>query len=174
MSNLASNPWSFAPSDVNVATVSTIASNSDGTVTLTTTAAATFVAGQSLTIIGVTNPIYNGFYFLLTATSTTVYQLVPQPFVPNRIPPGTASSASGTAILNQYNSAVRIEDLSWQNVTTATQTLDVRDRNGNIIWQAAIGATAPTSASQNRGKLMWVWGISINVMSTGLLLVTIN
>lgn len=171
--NIASNPWSFVSTDVLVATP--VASpnglilNSDGTVTITT-GATTFAASNGITVINATNSAYNGFYKCITATSTTVYQCAPQ-FV---IPAGTAGSGGGTAILNQVSQTVRIEDLSWQNVPVSA-TLDIRDRNGNVVWQASTAATYISGNAQNRGKVYWVQGISINVLQAGsIVIVTVN
>src|SRR5262249_49711340 len=141
-----------------------------------------FTNNQYVTIIGANVAAYNGFYMVLTQTSTTVYQLVPQPFVPNRIPAGTgAAGAAGNVLFNQYNSPVRCEDISWQGLSALSTAsfLDIRDRNGNIIWQAfASGATPATTnypPSQNRGKLFWVWGVSLFLLPANTtVLMTIN
>lgn len=184
MSNLASNPWSFVNGDVNTAAITSLVLNSDGTVTLTCTGAPTtpYTANQFVTIINAGVAAYNGFYMVITQTSTTVYQLAPQPWVPNRIPAGTgAAGAAGNVLFNQYNSPARVEDISWQGLAalSAAATLDIRDRNGNVIWQAfTSGATPQTTnypASQNRGKLFWVQGVSLFLLPANTtVLMTIN
>jgi hypothetical protein len=65
---------------------------------------------------------------------------------------------------------VRVEDISWQNAAAAGNTLDLRDRNGNPLWQA----TATAAGSQNRGKVFWVAGITPVVITAGVVLATIN
>jgi hypothetical protein len=167
MANLASNPWSFATADVVVSVPTVITLNADGTVSVTTAGAHGLVAGNGATLIGNTPAAYNGYYFVLTAPTTTTLILVPQ----FSIAAGTgAGSVFGNVAKNLYNAYVRIEDLSWQNASAAGQLLDIRDRNGNILWQA----TATAAGSQNRGKLFWCNGITpINIQS-GVVIATIN
>ena len=177
MSNLSSNPWSFGPGDVQTQTIATVTLNADGTVTLVGTGNLTagMIQFAYVTLINVTNPLYNGFYDILSVTNATTMILAPQvnstlqAYV-GRIPVGTAASAGGTVALNQYNAYIRIEDLSWQNASAAGQLLDIRDRNGNIIWQA----TSTGAGSQNRGKLFWVNGLSLILLQSGVVLATIN
>ena len=169
--NIASNPWSFITGDPAVATVSTITLNANGTVTLVTTGAYNFNAAiptsYGFTIFGVTNTLYNGYYKLLSgASGGTSFTLVPQ-FV---IPSGTAASASGTVAQCAYPWQIRCEDISWQNVVNAGDVLDLRDRSGNIIWQAK----GQSAGQQNRGKIFWVNGLSPNVITSGIVLMTIN
>lgn len=168
--NIASNPWSFVPADIDTAAITTVALNSDGTVTLTCSGSpgTPFVANQGITIVGVTNTKYIGFYDVITATSSTVYQLAPQ----FSIPSGTASSGSGNVYLCQYPSTVRIEDISWQGYSTSASVL-IYDRNGNILWTASSALAA--SNAQNRGKLFWVQGFTLATLSAGsTILVTVN
>ena len=174
--NIAINPWSFVPGDPQTQTISTITLNADGTVTVVGTGNLTagMVAGAFVTAIGVSNALYNGFYDFLTLSSATTGILVPQvnagqPQI-GRIPVGTAASSGGTIALNQSNQNVRIEDISWQNQTAAGNALDMRDRNGNVIWQAI----ATGVGAQNRGKIFWVNGITLIKIDSGIVLVTIN
>ncbi len=140
--------------------------NADGTVTLTTGAANDFAAQNGLTVINATNAAYNGFYKVISVTSNTVSVLAPQ-FV---IPAGTGGSGGGSVAKNEYASNVRIEDISWQNQAAAGQVLDMRDRNGNIIWQA----TSTGAGQQNRGKVFWVSGITLFALPSGVVIVTVN
>lgn len=169
MANLATNPWSFTSADVVVGTITAatgLTLNADGTVTLTTTGAFGVNAGDSVTVIGAALAAYNGFYKVLIGAAGTTFTLAPQ----FSIPAGTAQSGSGTAAKCLYNAYVRMEDISWQNANAAGQTLDLRDRNGNIIWQA----TSTAAGSQNRGKLFWVNGFTPITISSGVVLITIN
>lgn len=171
MSNLASNPWSFGNADVVQATVTGATGmtlNADGTVTMTTTGAfaVTVPPNAWVTVIGVTLAAYVGFYKVLIGAGGTTFTLAPQ----FAIPAGTAQSGGGTVALNLYRDYVRLEDLSWQNPSAAGQQLDLRDKNGNILWQA----TATGAGSQNRGKLFWVNGITPFVIQSGVVIATVN
>lgn len=166
MANLASNPWSVTNADVVTSVPTALTLNADGTVSLTTAGAHGLVAGDGVTLIGNTPAAYNGFYRALIASGTTATLT---PF--NGIPAGTgAGAAFGNAAKCIYNAEIRIEDISWQNVTVAGQSLDLRDRNGNILWQA----TAAGAGVQNRGKLFWVYGLTPILIDAGVVLLTIN
>lgn len=167
--NIASNPWSFVTADAVTGTITGATGmtlNADGTVTMTTTAPFAVNSGDSVTAIGVTNAAYNGFYKVLIGAGGATFTLIPQ----FAIPAGTAQSGGGTVGKNLYNAYIRIEDISWQNASAAGQTLDLRDRSGNIIWQA----TSTATGSQNRGKLFWVNGFTPFTIQSGVVLMTIN
>jgi len=55
-------------------------------------------------------------------------------------------------------------------------TLDVRDRNGNIVWQATSPANAGANPpNYNRGKVFWINGLSINILTAAsILTITVN
>jgi hypothetical protein len=82
-----------------------------------------------------------------------------------------AASGGGTMLINQVQQNVRAEDISWQNAA-AGATLSILDRNGNVIWTAS--SALAESGSQNRGKIMWVDGITLQTLSSGTVLVTVN
>jgi hypothetical protein len=173
VANLSSNPWSIVTADAVTATPAASPGgtvlNADGTVTLTTTGAHGFTtvnAQQGLTIISETTTKYIGYYTVLAIPSGTTAILKPN----FTIAKGTAGGGGGTVAICLYNSAVRVEDLSWQNASAAGQLLDFRDRNGNILWQA----TATGAGSQNRGKLFWVQGITPITLQSGIVIATIN
>lgn len=166
MSNFASNPWSISHADIVLSVPTVLVLNADGTVSLTTAGAHGLVQDDSVTLIGNTPAAYNGFYHVISATATTA-QLMPF----NGIPAGTgAGAAFGNASKCLYRDWIRLEDISWQNVTAAGQSLDLRDRNGNILWQA----TAAGAGVQNRGKLFWVYGLTPILIDAGVVLLTIN
>lgn len=176
MAQLQANPWSLVTADPATAAITAatgLTLNSDGTVTITTTAGYTFHTAsdvqpaQWFTVIGATNALYNGFYKLIVgASGGTSFTMQPQ----FSIPAGTAQSGSGTIAQCLYNAYVRVEDISWQNASAAGQLLDLRDRMGNPIWQA----TATAAGSQNRGKVFWVNGLTpINIQS-GIVLITVD
>lgn len=166
MSNFASNPWSIANGDLVVSVPNALTLNADGTVSLVTAGAHGLVEYDGVTLIGNTPAAYNGFYNVISKTATTAEL---KPF--NGIPAGTgAGAAFGNAAKCLYKDMIRIEDISWQNVTAAGQSLDLRDRNGNILWQA----TAAAAGVQNRGKLFWVYGLTPIKIDAGVVLLTIN
>lgn len=172
--NIASNPWSFVPTDANTATIAASATglvlNADGSVTLTLTGAfsqADLTVNQKLTIFQPTNLAYQGFYKVYKKTSSTVYVIVPINFT---IPAGTAASGGGTAAQNQYADEIRAEDISWQNVSALGQVLIIVDKNGNPIWESV--ASGPGVYS--RGKIMWVNGLTLIEQDSGIVLVTVN
>lgn len=170
MANLASNPWSFTNADVIKATI--VASpgglilNADGTVTLNTGGALNVNANDSVTVIGATNAAYNGFYRVLIGAAGTTFTLAPQ----FSIPAGTAASGGGTAAKCLYNAQVRVEDISWQKVGAQGDNLDLRDRMGNIVWQA----TGSGAGQQNRGKIYWINGFTPITIDSGVVILTIN
>jgi hypothetical protein len=170
MANIQTNPWSFTNADVVKATIAAggLVLNADGTVTLTTTLAHGLVATNFATVINAGVAAYNGFYFVLSVPTTTTAILVPK--IAAGIPVGTGASSGGTIALNAYNAMVRVEDISWQNAASQGDTLDLRDRNGNIIWQA----TATGAGAQNRGKIFWIDGLTPVTITSGVVILTIN
>lgn len=174
MSNISINPWSILNTDPATAAITALTGltlNADGTVTITSGALTfntTFVTpARWFTVIGATNPLYNGFYTLIVgASGGTSFTMQPN----FSIPAGTAQSGGGTLAQCLYPWQVRVEDLSWQNASAAGQLLDLRDRTGGILWQA----TSTAAGSQNRGKLFWVQGITPITIQSGVVLATIN
>jgi hypothetical protein len=174
MANLTSNPWSLTNADVvgatPVASPNGLVLNADGTVTLTTTAPFTVTVNATtsawVTVINATNALYNGFYKALIGSGGTVFTLAPQ----FTIPAGTAGSGGGAVAQVLYRDQVRVEDISWQNATAAGDTLDLRDRTGRIVWQA----TATATGSQNRGKVFWINGLTPIVITSGVVILTID
>lgn len=168
--NIASNPFSFVSTDVvtgtPIASPNGLILNADGTVTITTGVAFGVNANDSVTVISATNALYNGFYRILIGAAGTVFIALPQ----FAIPAGTAGSGGGTVAKCLYTAQVRIEDMSWQNPSAAGQLLDIRDRMGNILWQA----TATGAGSQNRGKVFWVNGFTPFTIQSGVVIVTVN
>lgn len=172
--NIQSNPWTFEETDVVSATISAIALNADGTVSITTSAAHGITLGTVRTLYTVADcatAAYNRLYYLLAVPDTTHLTLVPIAALPS----GTSSASSGTVALNQYAGMVRIEDISWQKVP-ASASLDIRDKNGNIIWQASQPSTANVPPNYNRGKLFWVNGITLLSVGTSpaIIIATVN
>ena len=176
MANLSSNPWSLTSTDPATAAIGagTVTLNPDGTVTVVSGAALTFNTNgvppaNWFTLVGVTNPLYNGFYFRISgASGQGTFVLAPQ----FAIPAGTAASAGGTIAQCLYPWQIRVEDMSWQALTgAAAATLELRDRMGNLVWQASdTGA-----AQQNRGKVFWINGFTpITIPASTVLLVTVN
>ncbi len=170
--NLQSNPWSFAPADVVVATPSAspngLLLQADGTVNLVTTGAHAFVVGNVVTIVDPTNDLYEGCYTVRTVPDNTHATLTPMPTF--KVPVGTANSGGGTIALVQWPHQVRIEDISWQQIVAQGDTLNIVDCNGNPIWVA----TGAGAGVQNRGKVYWTSGFALVQMSSGLVLVTVN
>jgi len=174
--NIGANPWSFTSADIASGTITGatgLTLNADGTVTITTTAAFNFsgVTGGPpqlwFTVIGAANAAYIGGYKLLVgASGGTSFTMKPL----FTIPAGTAQSGSGTLALSLWPWNVRIEDISWQNAAAAGNALDIRDFQGNPLWQA----TAVAAGTQNRGKLFWVQGITPITIAAGVVLVTVD
>jgi hypothetical protein len=173
--NIQSNPWSFVAGDINNQAIVaspgglTQSTASPRVVTLTTSGVHGFLANQFLTLYGITNAGYNGYYKIIRVptTTTAVLESISRPTAGSPIDTILAASGGGHANLIQYKDNVRIEDLNWQSDTTANDTLDVRDRNGNVVWQSKEGGAS-------RGKLVWVDGISLVQMSGGILIVTVD
>ncbi len=177
MANLASNPWSFTSADPATAAITSATLNADGTVTVVSAALtfnATAESNLGFTIINASLAAYNGFYNRVIGNSGgTSFTLQPQ----FSIPAGTAAAgAAGTIAQCLYRSQVRIEDMSWQGLASATTgSLDIRDRMGNIIWQSALSGSATSNGYQNRGKVFWVDGFTpITMAANTVLIVTVN
>jgi hypothetical protein len=181
MAQLTNNPWSYQTADIAIATITGatgLTLNADGTVSITTTGALTFNAtadsNTAFTVFGATSALYNGFYTRISGASGASAFVMQPNFV---IPAGTAQSGGGTIAQVLYRNRVRMEDISWQSTTgsvlVATDTLELRDRNGNIIWNAIV-PTGPSSFSQNRGKIYWVSGLVPTVLTHGIVLMTVN
>ena len=174
--NIQGNPWSFVPADVAIGTITGatgLTLNADGTVTITTTAGYNFgaqansVPARWFTVIGAANAAYNGFYTLISGASGAASFVMKPNF---GIPAGTAQSGSGTIGQCLYPWQVRVEDISWQSPTAAGQGLDLRDEDGNPVWQA----TSTGAGSQNRGKVFWIEGFTPFAIPSGIILMTIN
>jgi len=171
--DITANPWSILNTDPATAAITALTGltlNADGTVTITS-AALTFnttgIPAQWFTVIGATNAAYNGLYKLLIgASGGTSFTMAPQ----FSIPAGTAQSGGGTLAQCFWPWAVRIEDISWQNAAAAGNSLDLRNADGKIIWQA----TATGAGAQNRGKLFWVSGLTPITITAGVVLLTID
>lgn len=172
--NISSNPWSFTPADVNIALIEAspdgLVLNDDNTVTLTLSGAfgsADLDVDDRVTIVSPDDITYQGLYKVYSKTSSTIYVLTPI----NRIlPSGTAASGGGTAAQNQYADQIRAEDISWQNVDALGNLLTIADKNGNPIWES----TASGPGVFSRGKIMWVNGLTLVEMDSGIVLVTVN
>lgn len=181
--NIATNPWTFVSGDV--AGSSTAAASPTGMVQqagsgpglagvlYTSTAPHGLLVGQFLTYIADTNGRFLGWYKVIAVPSATTALLANlsspisgQPF--NTV---IAASGGGTMLINQVQQNVRAEDISWQGAA-AGATLSLLDRNGILIWNAL--STLAESSAQNRGKLMWIDGITLQTISSGTVLVTIN
>lgn len=178
MAQFGNNPWALTSADVATAAIGagTVTLNADGTVTVNSAAALTFNTNgvppaNWFTLTSIANAAYNGFYFRISgASGQGLFVLQPQ----FSIPAGTAPSTVGNITQCLYPWQIRAEDISWQNVVLASQTLDIRDRAGNIVWQASTSASVPASNSQNRGKIMWINGITPITIQSGIVLITVN
>jgi hypothetical protein len=182
--NIATNPWTFTSGDVPGAPPAPVASPNGlvqqapsgpglAGVLLTTVAAHGLVAGQFITIIGTTGGRFLGWYKVVVVPSATTALLANLSSPTSGQPFNTvlAGDGGGQVLINQVQQNVRAEDISWQNYA-AGATLSLLDRNGLVIWTAT-SALADSNA-QSRGKILWVDGITLQTISSGTVLVTIN
>lgn len=181
--NIATNPWSFASADVPAA-IPLVASPNGmvqqapnyGAVIMTSTGAHGLSAGQFLSYIGDTNGRFLGWYKVIAVIDAT-HALLANLSSPTSGSPFSgivAASGGGSMLINQVQQNVRMEDISWQNVAPSS-SLVLRDRNGLVIWSASTAATAINEDSQNRGKLMWVDGLTLDTITTpSNVFITIN
>lgn len=173
--NIASNPWNFVPGDIISASVTTLVQQTPNNAlfVLTTSAALLLGPSQFLTITGAT--IANGWYKILAGTfGGTVFtvQNLSTPTQGTPINYSGASQAAGTVYWNQYQANVRAEDMSWQNIPVSA-SLSVLDRNGNLVWSA--NSLSGQTNTQNRGKPLWVDGLTLQTMTAASnLIVTVN
>lgn len=188
--NIATNPWSFTSADVPAVITaaasptgmvqqgSSVDDQALGTVLATTTAPHGLVAGQFVTYIGDTNGRFLGFYKVIAApTATTLWlQNISSPTKGQPFNTILAASGGGTFLVNQVQQNIRAEDISVLATGAPGATaLSLLDRNGNPIWLFIGVATAEGFASQNRGKIMWVDGLTIQSIPVNCsVLVTIN
>lgn len=187
--NIASNPWSFTSADVASSTAAAspggmvqAGAPAFGTVTYTTSGGAHGLSvGQHVTYIGDTNGRFLGHYVVVAIISTTValLQNLSSPTSGSGFNSVIAASGGGTMLVCQWPWMIRAEDISIQaaNAADTAGNVIIIDKNGNLIWTAAVGAT-PTgtgSSAQNRGKVMWVDGLTLESIPAGYtVLVTIN
>jgi hypothetical protein len=183
--NIATNPWTFVTADIPTPSTPTaspnglvqqggLGSGNLGAVLLTTTGAHNLSINQYITIIGTTGGRFVGWYKVIAVPTTTTALLANLSSPTSGQPFNTvlAGDGGGSVLVNQVQQNVRMEDISWQNVPVSA-TLILRDRNGLIIWQAT--STLAQSNSQNRGKIMWVDGITLDTITTpSVVLATIN
>jgi hypothetical protein len=192
--NIATNPWSFVSTDIASSTAAAsptgmiqqgAAPNERalGSVLYTSTAPHNLLANQFVTYITDTNSRFLGFYRVIAVptTTTALLQNLSSPTSGQSFSNVIAASGGGTMLVNQVQQMVRIEDISVQATVAAPTAgqLILLDRNGNFswdLWQLAagtgVGATPP---AQNRGKLMWVDGMTWQLLPVGLIaLVTVN
>jgi hypothetical protein len=189
--NIATNPWSFTSADVPAS--STAAASPSGmiqqgaavgekalaAVLLTTTGAHGLSVGQFITYIGDTNGRFNGWYKVIAVPSGTTALLasLSQPNNGGPISVVTAASGGGTILVNQVQQTVRAEDISVLATTAApgATNLSILDRNGNVVWTFIGVATPEGFAAQNRGKVMWVDGLTLQSIPVNCtVLVTVN
>lgn len=183
--NISVNPWSFTSTDVASSTAAAspggmIQQGALGAVLYTATASHNLIAGQYVTYVGDTNGRFQGWYKVIAVPSPTTALLANLSSPTSGQPFNTviAASGGGTMYVNQVQQNVRIEDISiqWTSASAPTAALiNITDRNGFIEWQVEIGTTSPGLASQNRGKLMWVDGVTVQALPAGAIaLLTIN
>ena len=188
--NLASNPWSFTSADVPAAVTAAASPNGmvqQGTtsgqqglasVLLTTTGAHGLAVGQYITYIGDTNGRFLGFYQVVAVLSATTALLanISSPTKGSPFNTVLAGSGGGSVLVCQWPWMIRAEDISVlaTGVPGAT-ALSLLDRNGNVVWTFIGVATAEGFASQNRGKVMWIDGLTLQTIPVNCtVLVTIN
>ena len=183
--NIATNPWSFTSADVPAAATPTASpnglvqvANDPAAVNLTTTGAHGLSVGQWITIIGTTGSRFLGWYKVMAVGSGTTALLANLSSPTSGQPFNTtlAGDGGGSVLVNQYQANARFEDMSIQanNATPTAGLLSLLDRNGLLLWTAQLAASAPSGA-QNRGKLMWVDGLTLQSIPAGwVLLATIN
>lgn len=189
--NLASNPWSFTSADVPAAVVAsaspagmiqqgtTAGEQALGTVLLTTVGAHGLSAGQYITYVGDTNGRFLGFYKVIAVPSATtaLLQSISSPTKGSPINVITAASGGGSVLLNQYQSMIRAEDISVLATSAApgATPLSILDRNGNVVWTFIGVATPEGFSAQNRGKVMWIDGLTLQSIPVNCtVLVTVN
>jgi hypothetical protein len=171
--NIQTNPWSFLDTDPLIATIAASPTgliwSAGGVVTVDATAHGfTVAANPFVTIIGATNAAYNGFYRLIAVPDANHMTL----YAPNLAQTPLAASGGGTAMWCQYPNYTRIEDIQWESPAQGA-TVTIYDRSGHLLWTATYPA-AGEAPNWNRGKLFWVNGFTINTLSSGTILVTVN
>jgi hypothetical protein len=164
LANVQTNPWSFVPADQAVSkAISSIVSQ--GASALVTTSAAHGLADrQNISIQAATDvPAYNGGYKAQVLNATQFY-------IPQVAPNLAANGANGNVLTVAYPYKVRIEQLVWQKAASG-DTLTITDTNGNPVWEQTASAVDQT---YTYGKLYWVDGLVLNVLTSGIVLVTVN
>ena len=181
--NISTNPWTFATGDIPAASTPVASPNglvqvagALGAVNLTTTGAHGLTAGQFVSVIGTTGGRFVGWYAVMAVPTATTALLANLSSPTSGRPFSTilAGDGGGSVLVNQVQQNIRAEDISWQNVPISA-TLILRDRNGLIIWQASSAATSVSGNAQNRGKVMWIDGLTLDTITTpSVVLMTVN
>jgi hypothetical protein len=192
--NIASNPWSFVSTDVASSTAAasptgmiqqgtTPGGPGLGSVLYTSTGAHNLSVGQHVTYISDTNGRFLGHYSVVAVPSATTALLanLSSPSSGSSFSSIIAASGGGTMLVCEWPWMVRAEDISIQATQAAPTAgeMILLDKNGSIVWEANItvggGTTGPTPPAQNRGKVMWVNGLTFQSIPVGVVvLVTIN
>ena len=165
MAQIQTNPWSFAAADqaTSKAIVSIVSYGASALVT--TSSAHGLTTGKDISIQGATDvPAYNNGYRVLSVPTTTTF------FIAQTTPNLAANGANGNVLTVAYPYKTRIEQLVWQKAASG-DTLTITDTNGNPVWEQT---AASVDATYTYGKLYWVDGLVLNVITSGIVLVTIN
>lgn len=185
--NIATNPWSFISTDVPAAATPVASPNglvqsgpgALAAVTLTTTAAHGFSVGQWLTVVGTTGGRFLGWYKVIAVPTGTTALLANLSSPTSGQPFNTtlAGDGGGTVMVNQVQQNFRGEDISVLATAAApgATLLSLLDRNGLPLWVFNGVATDPGFAAQNRGKVMWCDGLTLQSIPTSVeLFITVN
>jgi hypothetical protein len=187
--NIATNPWTFTSADVPAA--STPVASPNGLVQqapsgpglagvlLTTTGAHGLSAGQFVTSIGTTGGRFLGWYKVQAVPSATTALLInlSSPTSGSGFNTVLAGDGGGSILVNQVQANVRGEDISVQATAAApgATVLSLLDRNGLPTWTFIGVATDPGFAAQNRGKVMWIDGLTLQSIPVNtIVLLTVN
>jgi outer membrane protein assembly factor BamB len=75
-----------------------------------------------------------------------------------------------TTLAPLWKGYIRMEAMTWQDVTAAGNQLILQDQNGKEVWSM----TAPGSGYFNYGKPMWINGLIVKRIDSGKVYITVN
>lgn len=167
MAQIQSNPWLFTNADQ--ATSIAIVSIANQGASALVTANAHGLAQNAKISLQATNPAgYIGGYKIQAVPSVNTFLINLEPKQSGLANAG----AAGNVLTAAYLDKVRIEQILWNNPTSATTVL-ITDSNGFTVWNPTAGGVG-TVGPYTYGKVFWVDGLVINALPNGSIQVTVN
>jgi hypothetical protein len=82
--------------------------------------------------------------------------------------PWAVDTAGGTVL---YSSLIKVAQFSFLDYAAGTDTVEVQDRNGNLVWKG--NGTADLNPIDS-GPIGWIDGLKVPTLSAGKLLIYVE